>query len=86
MHTFNNCETKDKIARDHLFESTGNVKIYHQQEKYKEDEQTVDSDTGVSVSSTEKKQLERIKNRFALKKASDKRRVRFDRNDYDEQW
>ena len=47
-----NYDIKDKIARYQWFDRTGNLQSHHQQEKYKGDEQTVDNDTCVSVSST----------------------------------
>ena len=47
----NNCEIKCTIERDQWFDSTGNVQSFHQQEKNKGYEQTVDSGADVSVSS-----------------------------------
>ena len=48
----NNREIKDTIARYQWFDRTGNMKSNHQEAKYNGGEQTVDSDTYVSVSST----------------------------------
>ena len=50
----NNCEIGDTMARDKRFYRIGNVQSNHQQETEKADEQTVESDTYVSVSSTKK--------------------------------
>ena len=47
-----NCEIKYMTARDQWFDRTGNVPSHYQQVKYKGDEQTVDSNAYMSVSST----------------------------------
>ena len=47
----NNCEIKYTIARYQWFDRTENVQSHHRQSKDKGDEQTVDSDADVSVSS-----------------------------------
>ena len=52
MHILNHCEIKETIAIDHLFDRTGNLHSHQQQAADKGDEQTVESDADVSVSST----------------------------------
>ena len=47
----NNCDIKDTIARYQWFDRTYNVQSHHQQEKDKGNEQKMDSDADVSVSS-----------------------------------
>ena len=54
MQILNNCEIRYTIARYKWFDMTGNVHIRHQQALYKGDEQTVESDVYVRVSSTKK--------------------------------
>ena len=51
-YMLNNYDVRDTIERDKWYDSTGSVHIHHKQTEDKVDEQTVESDTYVSVYST----------------------------------
>ena len=52
MNMLNNCDIIKTVARDQWFDRTVNAHVHHQQVAYKEDEQTVEIDTEVILSST----------------------------------
>ena len=51
-HMLNSCEIRYRIARYQRFDRTVNVHSHHQQAAYKGDEQIVEINADVSVSST----------------------------------
>ena len=52
IHMLDNCDIRGGIAIDRWFYRTGNSHSHHQQEAYTGDEQTVEGDADVSLSST----------------------------------